>query len=512
MNNSLALLQALLKKNKYLLAAFIIPLLVRSIPVILSWPYPIGFDTIGYIPLIQKGWVFSLGPIGFLKTTGMFYAVAALPYGLTNDAVAVVNVLGPLLLGALCVMMYLYARKGLGWSGWKSLLVVVLVSTYFVSLRDSWDLYRQMVGLIFLMAALISLKSFSSPRRYYVASAFMVLTVLSHELAAVILLSVVGLEAVRFLVKKSRKEFAYLAVSAVLPLALFLFQRYSPQQGALTLPSSPIASGSSVGLALYMGGLLVYCYAIILPLVLLGLVGLKDSALRYWALLCLGIPLLEMLNPNLPFYYWNRWVYLLVYPLLFFAVQGLERLWRFSPSFKGNIRRLVPKVLAVAYLFSLLTLSGFYLTTSPENAFPYFYQYNPYLTSIPSSMLQNSISIRDNPSLVSCLEWLNQNTTMNSVIVEHYGLYDLAVIYVRDRVIVPISHDSSTWSNVQNETTLADGMVAAAKEASANGHNTVYTVWWIKGEGWYQIPNLPSDFKEVYRAGKMAVYSYDPKV
>ena len=505
-------LKSLLRKNVIAFSAFLIPFGVRSIPEILSWPYLIGFDTVGYVSRIQEGYVFSLSPVGFLKGANLFYLLSSLTYGLIQNAVIVMKVLGPLMLAVLCFLMYLYARKGLGWSGWQSLLVAVLVSTYFVSLRNSSDLYRQTLGLIFLMAALVWLKSFSSPRKYYVASVFMVLTVLSHEIAAVILFFVVALEAGSFLVKKLEKEFLFLALTAVLPLVLFLFQRYSPQTGGLTLPGVSIASGPSLDLALYMGGLLVYCYAFILPLVFLGFLSLKNWVLRGWALLCLVVVFLDMLNPNL-FYIWYRWVIVLVYPLLFFATQGLASIWRFSSRYKGKVERLIPKVFALAYLLSLLTLSGYYLTTSPASPYSYFSQNNPYLTSIPSSMLQNTISIQDNPSFVNCVEWLNQNTPKNSVVVENHGLYDLISIYIRDRVVVHvIPPDSSTWSNNQNETALAHQVGLAAEKVLAQGHSSVYTVWWISGKGWYGIPSLPSDFREIYRNGNMAVYSYKSQV
>ena len=67
-------------------------------------------------------------------------------------------------------------------------------------------MYRQTLGLIFLVTALRALKSSSSPRRYYAAAVLMVLTVLSHELAAVILFSFVAIEASRFLIEKSKKR------------------------------------------------------------------------------------------------------------------------------------------------------------------------------------------------------------------------------------------------------------------------------------------------------------------
>ena len=166
LNSKLSKLRQWLTKHGYLLAAFFVPLMVRSIPEILSWPYPLGLDTLTLMPTIQQAWVFTLSPVGFLQNTNLFLLLATLLNGLFHNVITVTKILGPLLLAALSFVMYLYARKGLCWSSRKSLLVSILVATYFVSLRDSWDLYRQTLGLVFLMAALISLKSFKSPRRY----------------------------------------------------------------------------------------------------------------------------------------------------------------------------------------------------------------------------------------------------------------------------------------------------------------------------------------------------------
>ena len=93
--------------------------------------------------------------------------------------------------------------------------------------------------------------------------------------------------------------------------------------------------------------------------------------------------------------------------------------------------------------------------------------------------------------------------------VIHYALDDLADIYVKGRLIVPVNQGPSMWGYLQNESALADGMVDAARVALNNGHSAAYTVWWVSGEGWYGIPSLPSSFQEVYRSGNMAVYLYN---
>jgi hypothetical protein len=358
------------------------------------------------------------------------------------------------------------------------------------------------------MAAFISLKSFNSPRRYLLASTFMALTVLSHELLAVIMFFVVGAEASLYLAKKVRKDFVLLLASLIVPGMLFIFQRFSHQA---TLPLVNVASESSIVLAQYAIGLFLYMYILILPFVLIGLTSLKTSILRFWVILCLAVILITILLPNTSLLYWNRWILLFVYPFVFFAVEGFCRFRKFWSTSNRRLLRLAAKVLAIASLVSLLLLSGCYLVTTPENAFPLFSQYNPYLTDIPSSMLQSSISINDAPSLVNCLQWINENTNGTSIIVSHYALYDWATIYLHNRQVISTFEYGPTTTQTQNLSMISANMVDLARNASESGHE-VYTVWWINGRGWYQIPSLPSDFREIYTAGKMAVYSYVPKV
>ena len=501
-----------LEKRKYALAAICISLAARSVPEILSWPYPLGLDTLRYIPFIREGRVFSLGFHGFLSRTSLFYLTATLLYVLIRDEFMVIKVLGPVLHGALSLMLYLYAKRALGWSCRKSLLASILTSIYFVSLRISWDLYRQMLGFTFMMVAFTALKSLGHLRKYYVACILMALTVLSHELAAVTMFFAVGFEILNSLRKKLKKDAAYLIASVSLSAFLFLFQRYSPKKSSIIIPTYYTAPVPSLDLAMHIVGLLIYCYVFILPLSILGMLSLKDLLLRCWTILCVGIPALTLLNPVSSLPVWNRWIYLLVYPLGFYATEGLWRLWGLYSSFKGDFKSFAPKFVATVCLSAILMLSGCYLVMAPEHAFPYFSQYNPFLMHIPSSMLQSTVSIKDEPSLVKCLEWLDQNADESSVIVAHYALYDWAVIKIHDKPIIPVRPEGSMWEHIQNESSLVEKMVESMEEALANGYSKVYTVWWVDEKGWYGIPGLPSQFVEVKRFGDMGVFQYEPEM
>jgi hypothetical protein len=508
MNTALDMLTSWLKRHVWLLAAFFIPLAIRTIPEILSWPYPLGLDTLNMVGTIQSGSILLSGPWNYLHSQ-LFYTFETLTYWLIGNINIVIKIFGPLLMGCVALMMYLYARHGLGWGGFKSFLVALFVGTYFVSLRNSWDLYAQSFALIFLLATFVLLKAYHSKWRYPLVFTFMFLTVFSHQLISVIMFFVLGLEAIRLLVKDSRKESLCLFVSLFFAGGFFLFRTYYPQANALNIPAADVGSAPPLSFALFVGGLIVYCYVLILPLVVLGFRDLKDWILKYWLVWCAVVPLLLAIFPSLPLYFWNRWVYLLVYPLLFFAVAGLDELWRLQSDHKLKVKRLFPKVVAIIYVLLLLVLSGFYLAEAPDNQISLFSAANPYLTFIPSSMLQNTIPISDNPALENCFNWINNNSPNDSAVIVHYALYNLAAIYVRDRTVVSVDSNSSMWVFLNNETVLVDGMVSASRQAIASGNSSVYTVWWTNNEGWYKVATLPPEFYQVYQYGRMAVYMYN---
>jgi hypothetical protein len=90
----------------------------------------------------------------------------------------------------------------------------------------------------------------------------------------------------------------------------------------------------------------------------------------------------------------------------------------------------------------------------------------------------------------------------------HYALYDLAEIYVPNKIIINVRNSPSIYNHLQNQTTLVDDMINASSAALNAGNSTVYTVWWVSGRGWYDIPSLPPDYEEVYRSGELAVYVF----
>jgi len=491
---------------KYGLAAFLIALFIRAVPEILAGPYPIGLDTLRYVRAIVEGWALQLDPLAVLRSTRLFYVMATAIHGFSGvDAFFLMKLLGPLMAGVLGFLFFAFGRYVLKGSYRKSLLGSVFASVYFMSLIVSGSYYRQVLGLIFFVASLVSLNGFKFPWRYVMTCVFMVLAVLSHEIVAVLMLFVFGMYVLSHLLRHAWRESMYLVVITGVAASLFLFQLYSPSVGTISVPLGSTVYESSAGAASQVLGFICYSYVLIIPLAILGFRALKNRTLLCWVVFCLGVAVIPIFSPQVSVVFWWRWVYMLVYPLAFCAAEGVAFLMRIKTGI--SLCRKVVKVASLVFMLSLVLVpSTFYLFTYPEEPFPYFGQYNPYLVYVPSSLLQNALSIKDNPSVVQCFTWLNENMDNDSMLVTHEVMNEFAVLYLQgDKSVKELKKREVT--RVAEEA-LAEEMVEVAEEAVAEGWGTVYTVWWVDGKGWYGLPQLPPEFVEIQRFGNMGIFQY----
>jgi hypothetical protein len=487
------------KRYVFALLAFIIPLTVRAIPEVLMGPYVIGFDTMGfYIPnsLLWLHNSFNLGD--FLATAPLFYTIFTSIVAAGGPPVLVLKIMPPILLGFLSLSMYVYARKGLGWSLTKSTFVALLGSIYFVALRASWDQLREEIGLIFLFAVLMLLASIKqkSWKRYVVLSFAMIAVALSHQLVSVLMFGVIVFTVTYQLYRKDFRGSINLIIVSLPAVSYFLtaYLRDVLQSGLVdysTNVGSRLASWT--GFTSYQsmlastGGLFLYCFLLILPLALISLMRFRNIQLGSWLLLSFILVLLPIASVS-PY----RWVLILTYPLAFYATDSLSRL----KSIRWKRYKVIVYRIALVYL--VLTTSilsfGFIFMTS-EKPFVYFTpQYlNYYEYQIPSSMLQNTLPLTDCQGTSNALQWFKDNTNSSSLLLTHTVFYSWALLRLNQTQIRHYGFDAPDH---------------AAVIVSQEGYSQVYLIWWINGHGWYEQPTLPSSFHQVYQSGNIAVYNY----
>src|SRR5438093_10332389 len=199
----------MVRSYRFALAAFLIPLFIRAIPEILVGPYPIGWDTIAFYVPNTLDW--AAGKAGFteiLGTAPLMYMISVPVYLLSRvNPVWIFKIMGPILYGSMIWALFRFLRIGLKWPDKQALGSVLLTSLYFVTLRISWDLYRNMLGLTFILLSLPLLEDWKTPRKGGVLSLLLVLAVASDQLTGVIALVLVGARAVTALTKQQRRDF-----------------------------------------------------------------------------------------------------------------------------------------------------------------------------------------------------------------------------------------------------------------------------------------------------------------
>jgi hypothetical protein len=272
-------------------------------------------------------------------------------------------------------------------------------------------------------------------------------------------------------------------VLASLPsLVLFSFVIYA----SFSVPPSFSAAGKGDWLSLFgfssypdmamnTLGFLPYCYLPLLPFVLAGIRSLKSLELRVWIWWCLVGVLLGVTVSYVPVPLSYRWTLLMVFPLVFFAVEGFKHF---------NFRRL--RIVLTGFVV-LLSFSFAFLPASL--AFPYFRLYPNY---VPSSMLQNSVPLDDCGDVVRALNWANASLRPSDVLLVHDAFHGWALLYVDNEKVVCYGYE--------NPETVAEGITA---------YERLFLIWWVPSEGWHGLTTLSPHFVETYTSGRIAVYEWE---
>ncbi|MCW4001452.1 MAG: hypothetical protein NWE93_14565 [Candidatus Bathyarchaeota archaeon] len=468
-------------------------------------PYLVGFDTLAhYLPTTMHWMRGDVTFVGFIATAPLLYVFSTgLSYAL-GSVVLALKVLSPLLLGFLGLSSYLFARRGLGWSQIKSLAPALLGTLYFVALRISWDALREEVAVIFLFLALTLLlqaQAKHSWKNTLLFSLALLAVVLSNQVVAVLALAVVFFSLIYMFLRGNRSASlrlgAFMLPSILFFLAVFFFSPAVPEYRLIFgFPSSPDGWLALFGYASYPEMLgseaifLLFCFLPLLPLAVLSIRRFQNFQMQAWAIVVLAAFFIPMVSPsNL------RLLMLLVYPLAFYVTDALSllktrRFWRF----KGSLMRVGLVYLAVVTaVFSL----GF-MVLPPETPFTYFSSgsgFNSHIYQIPSSMLQNTVSISDCPGAADAVHWLKTNMGEGDVLLTHRAFYGWA--------LTELSPDQVHLYEYDNP---ADVAPSVADTQSGK----VFLIWWVPNEGWYGLPSVPPMFSEVYRSGDIAVYTYTP--
>ncbi len=481
-------------QGRFLLAAFLTPLAIRAIPEIIVGPYPVGWDTIAFYVPNTLDW--AAGKAGFaeiLGTAPLMYLISVPVYLLSRvNPVWIFKIMGPILYGTMILSLFRFLRVGLKWPDKQALGGALLTSLYFVTLRVSWDMYRNMLGLTFILLSLPLIENLKDLRNQALLSVLVVLAVASDQLTGVIALVLVGTKALTSLRRQRRDEFVEMVKVALPGTVLFFATVYTGliMTGVgLVGEQAPAPTLNSVGLNL---GFLAYAYLALAPLVVIGLRRVPNLELRIWSFFCIGVvftALLPFFGPVVQSY---RWSLLLDIPLCIFAAAGLYKLAESVHPRIGwgkSLNRLILPTFS-----ALLILSAILYIALPAQQAAMFY--TAYPEQLPTSMVQDTIPMSDLGNLRALLDSAAARIGPATVLITHQAIYGWARAYLpslNDRII-----------NYKYNSPLT-----GVEIARSDGYSSILMIWWTDGNGWHNQPFVPSGFQTLLASGDLALYTYN---
>jgi len=509
-----------LTDHRALLACLSVGFFVRLIPELLAFPLPIGFDTIHYAAAMENGVVIAHWS-SFFTSSWLLYAFIVPLYSLLQaDPFLLLKVVAPLLFGLNVAGVYCFSRKMLGWNLRIGVLTGVFFALQLASLRISWDLLRNTLGLGLLLFALSYVKEVNTTRGLVLFASFALLSVFAHEYAAVTLLVVVlGLLVWRLVKRQMDSGSIRLGLAALPALTVFLVGmvlRFFPVSYAaetnvigagdavraevgglsflvnyLNIQSTVDSYGSYSNLALNV----VLLFAVLfLPYLFLVVKGFfRNGVLNLWLGLLLVGAFGCLITPFAALQYWHRWMFMLVYPFTFYAINGFGRLlskfreknMRFSSWFSD--RKAATTVL-FTFLLGIAYLATPVLMVCANNAsVPAVTGTCLYFSTSPT------VPYEDVDSVVEAMGWLNDNLDEASCVALQHAFLRWGELYLdKSHTIVHFEVDIGSAVNTGLD----------------NGFSNVFFVWWNEPIGWYGI-SVPESFVSVQDFGRISVYVYE---
>jgi len=472
---------------------FLIGFILRLVPEILASSYYIGFDVITYhIPLILSWAKGEFNLTNVLQCGDPLYHLITFTFYYVSKNFSFLKILNSLLYGALCLSFFSYTVKGLNWGEKKGVLVTLLFSFYFVSLRVAWDLHENELSLVFLLILLPYLQKFNEIgfRSRLVTSILTILIVLSHQLVSLIMFFIAFMSIItQNLKSEKRTKYALLNFTWFVP-SLIIFIIIARFTGTWTLNYSEYASSFGISYLSYeylirdVFSFLLFCYGPLLPFVLLNF---KDErklplTLDLWMIVCLGGTVWPLFFPNFGIGPWYRWALMLEIPLILYAASN-------------NNNRIKFHILKKRILCIFLIVGLGYTLMPPEFPFPYFLIDQRLLQYGPSSMLSNTVSINDFKDVEKVLKYVNNDLESNqSVLLVHEAFFGWTKLYLNRKTNFICYYFSSP--------------IQGAETALSQNYTQIYLIWWVNGYGWYGQPTVPESFQELYRSNKIAIYEY----
>jgi len=514
--------------RKGLIFSFVLGFAIRLIPEILSYPYPIGFDTLYYAARIKSGmvWFHWTSVFSMWLLDAILISVQQI---IGTNPFLLLKLTAPLLYALNVCGVYYFSRKALCWNVSKALTAAFFFTFQLTALRLSWDLYRNMLGAALLLFTLPLVQDIKTKKKFALFALLSVSIVFAHQLVSIVLFIIILSLFMNNLLKGERTR-AFKILVAALPAFIILvtslsFPLLGVEKNVIDTCQPPSRPGGIHFMVDYLNisdtlhacmhyvtywdivasvfSLFSVLYLLCLPLVLVGF--FRDKVLDSWTLLLLVASFDTLITPFFALDYWNRWMFMLVYPFTFYAVNGVEKVLesggkRVSSNLKWMGWVKVSRRTTFGILFVTVVFGSLFIAVPPFfDRFGVFFI--PVANSfIPSTMLYNTVPLRDVKGTVDAIEWLNEHMDNVSSVLVHYAFLQWTNLYLNEKHVI-----------VYYENDVEKALTVALER----GFDHIYLIWWNENYltwqdetfGWYGL-TMPKYFISITSSDRISVFKY----
>ena len=418
------------KKYPYLIV-FSVAVILRIVPELIAFPYPIGYDVINYyLPVMtnfETYWPTISNQFPFYIS--LLYVISQVFHA---DPRIVISGSIVLVFGFFSLAIFSIGKHLLRLDNLQSIFLSVFVIFQLAVLRTSWDLHKDMFALTltFFSLLLISKIPNLSKKLLAVTASLSIISVLADRMIGLLLtLTLIGSSFV-----KKDTSLAIVSIIVILIFGLSLQTNHDSIEYNLKMAGTN-GTISAIYNPVNLIVLFLIMNAILLPSGIIGIIKSKLTIFKIPLFISLIGSFTWIIFPNTSAFLPDRWIVIFSIFLSLFSGYGFIILIE-------NRRIAISKRKLNNYLIVIIPFIflGSAFATSPNgsyfNIYGAFHQFiGPYG---PLTMQYNSISLTESRSLLSTINWINNdtNTPISSVIMGSKHLRGWMELEIKERTFL----------------------------------------------------------------------------
>lgn len=462
------------KRHKYEIVIFMTLTLFRSIPEILTYPYPVGYDSPFYVGLVKR--FGSLDFISYMhniiffeyKQPPFLYLIYYLEFHVLGDAILAIKLTTPILYGFLGIAVFLFYKEIVVRDNVEAFYAAIATGFYYTILSLSNGIFKNLLAIdLFMLALYFRGKSKQTTKDLILFSLFALLTVLSHQLVALLL----ALTTTFFLFfdQKNKPLFkrfiADIFVVCLGFLSTIFFTSNLLESIISVHPSVPQFSQFSnytfqtiaisvIGTFLTQEIAVLSLFLIVVRRVGFKAVGkelLKYKIILFWFLITMFFGFLPIFIYPYKVSFWHRWLLMLSFPFIFMVIRLLVVS---KHVILKPISMSRPVKIAIVFV-SVVSFGHIVFPTPP----PYSY----YVVPTPTTMIMNSVPTSQMRDLEVAFNKVNLLMNSDQAFIAPEPLYGWALYYLDNNKTVYLAF----WN-------VSESLERGIKE----GYKQFYLIWW----------------------------------